>query len=95
MTGVNCDHPEVVAYTGGKGDKQYVTVAESEAKKAKRLAREEKEEREREKSEREVEIRQYWKPWLGSLEIFKDMGARCVLPPRTNTFPSFYQPCTS
>ncbi|EKM76563.1 hypothetical protein AGABI1DRAFT_122508 [Agaricus bisporus var. burnettii JB137-S8] len=75
VTGVNCEHPDVNAYVIGQGGKPYVTVAEIEAKKAKRLAREGKEGKERERSEREVEIRQCWKPWLGSLGLFEDMGA--------------------
>lgn len=80
MTGVNCEHPDVNVYVIGQGGKPYVTVAEIEAKKAKRLAREGKEGMERERSEREVEIRQCWKPWLGSLGLFEDMGARCACP---------------
>lgn len=76
VTGVNPEHPDVLAYMTGKERKQYVTVADIEAKKAKRLAREDQEEKERERSEREVEVRQVWKPWLGSVGLFEEMGAR-------------------
>ena len=67
VTSVNTRHPEVLSA------KPYVTIAEIEAKRAKKQAREEKE---RERSEREVEVRQVWKPHLISVGLFKDMGAR-------------------
>ncbi|KAF9449080.1 hypothetical protein P691DRAFT_668180 [Macrolepiota fuliginosa MF-IS2] len=71
VTGVNAQHADVVAYASGK---RFVTIAEIEAKKAKRTAREEKEEEERERSAREVDVRQVWKPHLRSVAIFEDMG---------------------
>lgn len=75
VTSVNAEHPDVVAYAKGK---PFVTVAEIEAKKAKRAAREEREERERERSAKEVDVKQLWKPHLGSIALFEDMGARSV-----------------
>ena len=67
VTSVNTQHSEVLSA------KPYVTIAEIEAKRAKKQAREEKE---RERSEREVEVRQVWKPHLISVGLFRDMGAR-------------------
>jgi len=67
VTSVNAQNPEVVSA------KPYVTIAEIEAKRAKKQAREEKE---RERSEKEVEVRQVWKPHLMSVGLFEDMGAR-------------------
>jgi len=67
VTSVNAEHPEVLSA------EPYVTIAEIEAKRAKKQAREEKE---RERSEREVEVRQVWKPHLVSVSLFEDMGAR-------------------
>ncbi|KXN90431.1 Eukaryotic translation initiation factor 2D [Leucoagaricus sp. SymC.cos] len=72
ITSVNTQHPDVVSYVTTK--ESYVTVAEVEAKRAKRQAREEQADKERERSERAVEIRQAWKPHLRSLGLFEDMG---------------------
>jgi translation initiation factor 2D len=74
ITSVNADHSDVLSYAATK--KPFVTVAEIEAKRAKRQAGEEQGEKEREREEREVEVRQLWKPHLGSTQLFEDIGAR-------------------
>jgi translation initiation factor 2D len=76
ITSVNAEHADVVSYKMTK--RLFVIVAEIEAKRAKRQAKEAQAEKERERSEKEVEIRQTWKPHLGSMSLFEDMDARQV-----------------
>ncbi|KAF5359004.1 hypothetical protein D9758_004879 [Tetrapyrgos nigripes] len=68
ITSVNGSHPEV------QGHKSFVTVRNAEQKAAKKALRDDQERERQAAASGEIEVKEFWKPHMSSVELFQTMG---------------------